>query len=264
MKKIAVVSDMHCGSIVGLTPPEYSADQIHEKHALVRKQCWEFYANKAKELGPFDVVLANGDLIEGKGFRSEGVEVMVPDRHDQAKMAIRCLTEIMGSDTNLIMTYGTDYHTGAGEDYERVVFETLRGDDKEDEWGSIGAIAHFEVEGVTFEAKHHIGSSQVPHTRHTAVARDRLWNVLWSERGQMPKADVLIRSHTHYYNYAGGPDWVGITTPALQGFGTRYGARRMSGIVDFGFLVFTVNEGRFSWQPAIVGIKAQHAKVVSL
>lgn len=257
MKKIAIVSDMHCGSIVGLTPPEWSADQIHEKHAHVRKECWEFYVDNANELGPFDIVLANGDLIEGKGLRSEGVEVMVPDRTEQAKMATRCLTQIMAPDTKLIMTYGTDYHTGAGEDFERIVADTLEAE-------SIGAVAHFEAEGITFEAKHHIGMSQVPHTRHTAVARDRLWNVLWSERGQMPRAQVLIRSHVHYYQYAGGPDWVAMTTPALQGFGTRYGARRMSGLVDFGFIVFTVDNGRFSWEPAIANIVAQHAKVVSL
>jgi hypothetical protein len=257
MKKIAVVADMQCGHIVGLTPPEFSADKIHRKHAKVRKQCWEFYADQARERGPFDIVIANGDLIEGKGYRSEGVEIMLPDRMEQSKMAIRCLTEIMSPKTDLVMTYGTAYHTGEGEDFENNIADALGAK-------SIGAIAHLKVEGVTFEVKHHIGSSQVPHTRHTAIARDRLWNILWSERGQLPRADVIIRSHAHYYSYAGGTDWVAMITPALQGYGTRYGARRMSGLVDFGFIVFTVDNGGFSWEPVIANIKAQHAKLLSL
>ena len=257
MKKVAVISDLHCGHAVGLTPPEWNHRDTKKKFADVRHECWEFFDAKVKEYGPFDVVIDNGDNIEGKGLRSEGVELIVPDRLEQADMAIACLSKICNSNTKLIMTYGTDYHVGTGEDFEKVIAEKMCTE-------NIGNVAHVEVEGVMFEAKHHIGGSQVPHTRHTAIARDRLWNLLWSERGVSPKANVIIRSHVHYFNYCGGADWVALTTPALQGFGSRFGARRMSGLVDFGFVVFTVDDGKFTWEPVIATVNAQQSHVIRL
>jgi hypothetical protein len=257
MKRVVVVSDLHCGHAVGLTPPEWRYADSRAKLSHVREQCWDFFATKAAEHGPFDVVIANGDMIDGKGSKAEGVETIVPDRHEQCKMAVACIRHLMQPNTQIVMTYGTDYHTGSGEDFETIVASELQA-------VSVGNIAHVEIEGVVFEAKHHVGGSQVPHTRHTGIARDRLWNLLWAERGVSPKAQVIIRSHVHYFNYCGGPDWVAMTTPALQGFGSRFGARRMSGLVDFGFVVFTVDNGRFTWEPVLASVEAQRSTVIKL
>lgn len=256
MKRIAVVSDFHCGHAVGLTPPDWHSDS-NKKLTSVRKECWDFFEENVGKHGPFDVVIDNGDNIDGKGSRSEGVELIVPDRNVQVDMAVACLSVLCGSKTQLVMTYGTDYHTGSGEDFEKQIADKRLTD-------CIGNVAHIQVEGVTFEAKHHVGGSQVPHTRHTAIARDRLWNLLWAERGVSPKADVIIRSHVHYYNITGGSDWLAMTTPALQGFGSRFGSRRMSGLVDFGFIVFTVDQGRYTWQPVLAKVKAQQSRVIKL
>lgn len=257
MKKIAVVSDFHCGHAVGLTPPNWQHAGGHQKAADVRKQCWDFYESNAIKRGPFDVVIANADLIDGKGERSDGVELIEPDRLEQVKMAEMALRVLLHDKTDLIMTYGTPYHTGTGEDFESVIANNLNAK-------SIGNIAHVEIEGVIFEAKHHVGGSQVPHTRHTAVARERLWNVLWNEAGISPKANVILRSHVHYFTYCGGSDWVAMTTPALQGLGSRFGARRMSGVVDFGFITFTVEDGKFEWEPILAKVEAQKSTLIVL
>lgn len=256
MYRILCLGDTHCGHKFGATPPEW---QDHggssTKDAEIRRQCWQFYGEEVKKRGPYDIIIANGDLIEGKGVRSEGVELIVPDRHEQARMAEAVLRVGMNQTTRVVMTYGTDYHTGSGEDFEAVIARDVQAE-------SIGAVAHIDIGGVVFEARHHVGGSQVPHTRHTAIARDRLWNLLWAERGQCPKANVILRSHVHYHTYCGGPDWVAMTLPALQGLGSRFGARRMSGVVDFGFVVFTVQGGTWSWESVIANITAQKAHVL--
>jgi hypothetical protein len=155
------------------------------------------------------------------------------------------------------VSHNTPYHTGDSEDWENIIAERVDAAIGEHEW--------VDVEGVVFDLKHHpAGSSGIPHGRHSGVARDRLWNLIWAEKELQPKGDVFIRSHVHYHNFAGGPDWLAMTTPALQGFGSRFGARRCTGIVDFGFVTFTVNKGTYTWQPIIAKLEEQKAPMIKL
>ena len=131
----------------------------------------------------------------------------------------------------------------------------------------IGAHEWVEVGGVVFDMKHHVGSSSVPHSRSSAISREALWSQLWSDAGHTPKADVLIRSHVHYhagsFDYSIKPHWR-LTTPALQAMGTKFGSRRCSGLVDFGFLVFDCNRGNFTMTPVLAKLDSQIAKVTKI
>ena len=171
-------------------------------------------------------------------------------------MAVKAARVGISAKTKVVCTYGTAYHTGDGEDFENLVASDLN--------AKIGSHEWVDVEGVMFDLKHHCASSSVPHGRHTGVARDRLWNVLWNERAMSPKADVIVRSHVHYYDFCGGVNWLGLTTPALQGLGTKYGSRRCSGTVDFGFLVFECNKGAYTWKHFIANVREQAAKAIKL
>jgi hypothetical protein len=155
------------------------------------------------------------------------------------------------------LSHNTSYHVGLDEDWENVIADRLEAKIGEHEW--------VDIEGVVFDLKHHpAGSSGIPQGRHTGVAKDRLWNLMWNERQMQPKASVFIRSHVHHHNFCGGPDWLAMTTPALQGIGSRFGSRRCSGIVDFGFVTFNVNKGEYSWQAHIASIEAQKSLVTKL
>lgn len=262
MRRILLISDLHCGHVVGLTPPGWQMQPVvgasatkRDKFINVQQECWEWYMSSLKKYGPFDVVIVNGDLIDGSGWRSGGTEQSVIDRLHQCEMAEYCIRQTMGKNTKVYITIGTAYHTGEAEDFETVVANGIGAN-------KIGSHEWIDIEGVVFDVKHHVGSSSVPHGRHTAIARERLWNVLWAERGLQPKAHVTIRSHVHYYDFCGGVDWIGMTTPALQGYGTKYGARRCSGLVDFGFVVFECNKKSYTWQPIIADTKALRASVI--
>ena len=72
---------------------------------------------------------------------------------------------------------------------------------------------------------------------------------MWAERGEYPKADVLIRSHVHYYDFDGDFDWLGMTTPALQGYGSKFGGRKCTGTVDVGLVYFDVKgKDDYTWK----------------
>jgi hypothetical protein len=263
MKRMVIISDLHCGHRVGLTPPAWWWRDDTELQAKVhrnQKELWNWYASKMANLQPIDILVVNGDAIDGKGERSGGSEQNTTDRFVQCDMAVECIREAKAS--TVLMTYGTQYHTGADEDWERVIADKLRDD----------ATVHIEghafpnVNGVQFDIKHHIGSSGVPHGRYTAIARDKLWNTVWNNRDeQQPKAGVLIRSHVHYHSFCGCPEWLALTTPALQGYGSLYGVRRCSGVVDIGIVVFDIQEnGVYQWKAITAKLPQQFVKPLTL
>lgn len=259
-KRIVILGDLHCGHWAGLTPPPWhnSATAEHpsdRKAARLQGECWEFYAATIAQLRPVHILIANGDLIDGRGEKSGGTELIAVDRKEQTDMALACLRHIKAQQA--VLTYGTDYHVGQMESWEEIIADGLD--------AKIGAHEWVSVNGLVFDCKHHLASSSVPHGRHTAIARDRLWNQLWGEHDRQPKAQVLIRSHVHYHQFVGGPDWLGMTLPALQAAGTRYGARRCSGLVDYGLVHFDVTpSGGFTWQAHIARLISEKARPIVL
>ena len=249
MKRVVVISDMHCGHRAGLTPPKWqygdgTGDDERSGFAHNQRILWDWFTEKIDALRPIDCLFVNGDAIDGKGLRSGGTEQLEADRSKQAEMAAEVI-DYIGAD-KIVMTYGTPYHTGQEEDWERVVSDRVNAE-------KIGGHEWPEVNGVIFDLKHKIGSSTIPHGRFTALARDALWNELWAIRKGQPKARVLIRSHVHYYVAIDTPQMVGMITPALQGWGSKYGVRSCSGLVDIGFIHFDVEEdGNFTWTKHIL------------
>lgn len=244
-KKVAIVSDFHCGHHAGLTHPDFDAMPSKNNppfYALwkSRRRHWDWFASEVSQFKP-DIVIANGDLIDGKGMKSGATELITADREEQCDMATAILEEMKAKSNYL--TFGTPYHTGDQEDMERQISKAIKAD-------KIGSHDWLDVNGLIFDYRHHTSSSIVPYGRGTMIARERLWNVLWSgDDYGFPKADVVVRSHVHYFSYIGGRGWLAMTTPALQGLGTKYGARRMSGTVDFGFITFEVKDKEdWKWQ----------------
>lgn len=246
-KRVLVVADFHCGHLVGLTPPGFDADREPQRHREfydMRRTIWRWFKRTVTKLAPIDILIVNGDAVDGKGPASGGTEQLYADRNDQAEMAAAVIRTIDAK--KVVMSYGTSYHTGREEDWEDAVARDVGAE-------KIGGEDTIDVNGLLINYRHHIGRSSIPHGRHTASAKERLWNVLWAERDEYPKADVLIRSHVHYFGFCGGQDWLALTTPALQGYGTKYGGRRMTGTVDIGAIVFDVTKrGEYKWYPEIL------------
>lgn len=140
------------------------------------------------------------------------------------------------------LSHNTPYHVGASEDFERTIAEKVNAK-------KIGGHEWLDVNGLIFDFKHKVGSSAIPHGRATTLLREQLWNARWHDRDEgQPLADILIRSHTHFHIFVGDPTFLAMTTPALQGYGSKYGARECSGIVDIGLIHFDVDiKGGYTW-----------------
>jgi len=247
-KRVAVISDLHSGHLVGLTPPDYDGNfgkkTLKGYHQEARKIYWDFYSSEIDSLKPIDVLMVNADCIDGKGDKSGGTEQLTTDRNEQVKMAIDAVRYADAKE--VYMTFGTGYHTGNEEDWEEQIATAVGAK-------RIGSHIWVDVNGLVFDLKHHTGGSQSPTGRFNAIAQEKVWNLLWSEWQEYPKSDVIIRSHVHYHGFAGGYGWLGMTTPALQGYGSKFGGRRMKGTVDFGFVHFdVVNKEEYGWQAHIL------------
>lgn len=241
-KRVAFFADLHSGHRAGLTPPEWYGKlgvptQEREELALL----WDWLMSRVKYWGPFDITFWNGDLIDGRGSITGGIEQFTTDRIVQAQIAASAINTI-GGDLRYA-TYGTRYHTSSD------------GEELEDITASIAGIENIEghgfynINGCIIDMKHYAG---------TVLKGQRIWNIQWSLDGQAPLANVIIRSHVHTFEYVGGDNWIAISTPALQGWGSRYGVKQCSRVVHFGFIVMDIEEdGTFVWQPEIYKGKAQ-------
>lgn len=253
--KVLVMSDTHCGHRLGLTPPKWWQPKGDE-YGKFQRETWNWFAKETKKHGPFDIIIHNGDAIDGDGWRSGGTEQITTDRDTQAWMAARCIQQAMTEKTKVFMTYGTPYHTGSAEDFEKLLKERVKN-------CTIGSHEWVDINGHIFDLKHEVSSSGVPHGRWSPLAKEKLWNDMWvAEYESHPESDIIIRSHVHYYKFLGDSRFSGISTPALQGLGSKYGSRRCSGVVNYGFIVFNVTKEKAQWEPVLLPLKNQMPVIV--
>lgn len=248
MKRVLVLSDLHCGASTGLTPPGWQRTDL-------QGQLWGLYANWLEELGPFDILLVNGDAIDGAGERAGGTEQIITDRLEQCEIAAECLSIPLAKEIHLVA--GTPYHTGNAEDYEKIIADKLG--------GRFHSRGFFNINGAEFNLKHKIGSSVLPHLRLTALAKEISLNRAWYLEGSEPKADVLIRSHVHYHEQIMHDGCLGFITAGLQSLGSKYGSRQCGGVVHFGILViYVTDEGGITWTTRKAVGETQRAESLSL
>lgn len=244
MRRVVILSDLHSGHHAGLTSPIWwtpeSAPGVLGVFAKQQRAMWRWYHDTIAALQPIDTIIINGDAIDGRGSRSGGTELITTDLQAQCQIAADAIK--VANAKNIRITAGTPYHVSPeGEDWEDVLAKLVNAH-------PVKGHLFLDVEGVIFDVKHKVGASGIPHGRHTAVSKERLWNLLWHERDGAPKSDIIIRSHVHYHEFSGNPTHLAMTTPALQGYGSKYGERQCSGVVDIGFVHFDVDDGAYSWQ----------------
>jgi hypothetical protein len=187
-------------------------------------------------------------LIEGKGIGTGGTELIETDRLKQCKLAIDALS-IVEAKTYLFI-YGTPYHTGHNEDFEDTVAEKFK--------AKIQSQLFLSVNDLKFHFKHFISNSTIPHGKFTMLARAKMWNMYWSEISTTPHCDIFVRSHRHGLDYCGGSNWLALTTPGLQGWGSKFGERLVERTIDFGFVYFDIrSKDDWDWEWRILGAKLQ-------
>jgi len=252
MKRVVIIGDLHSGHRAGLTPPAWQfkkpyQNSEHAKYAEVQQTLWNFITEQAKRLQPVHLLIVNGDCIEGKGLKNGGRELITQDRNEQTDMAAECIK--IFKPRNILMTYGTPYHSGTWEDWEDLVADKVSAPRPKDQlW--------VNVDKAAFNIRHKTSRAVIPHGRATMILRQQLWETLWADWEERPASRILIRHHVHYHCYAGDPRCLVMTGPALQVY-SQYGIRQCEGIVHVGLVWFDIEKnGEYKWGSQIVEGKA--------
>jgi hypothetical protein len=224
MKRIAVISDLQCGSVFGMLPPDFitaeGVPKLQNSGQRYTWDCWLDFASRLKEFKP-DAIIANGDMNDGRQRKSDGVELSLNLISDQIRAAVRCLNVIKKSapSAKWYFTRGTAYHVGhAGQDEEEIA-KQMNGE----KYPSVGTgirvreVLWLDVDGVIIEAAHHIGVSQGFY-RLTQLDKEMQWSAMAAKDNTkgVPKADLIIRSHVHNFQSAEHASKQGIVTPCWQ------------------------------------------------
>ena len=228
--RVLIISDTHCGHVTGLTPPEYQ--QVKKEFSQFQKDGWLWYYNMLNRLKPIDVLICNGDLIDGRQERSGGSELITGNRVEQCDMAIECIRNVGAKKTYIVR--GTPYHTGKLEDWEDIIAKNTNACD-------IGNRLKININGCIIDTRHKVGRSTIPHGRFTQMAKAAMWDDLQTIGKSDYRSNIIIRSHVHYHVFGGhSNNRIFMTTPALQGR-TNYGDKECEGSIDYGFVKIDID-----------------------
>ena len=151
---LVVVSDLHCGSTVGLMPPDsenMSGNTLgfgNNHHQRWLWECWQDAQQRVLEItngDPF-ALLCNGDATEGIHHRSPEVVASLIENHCQ--MAATALKPWADKAAATFITKGTECHTHDIESYLASLIGAQEGKARE-KW-------LLEIHGTIIDATHHM------------------------------------------------------------------------------------------------------------
>lgn len=233
--RIVAISDLHCGHENGMVDEE-RLDHAND----FQKELFKWFVNQISLIGSPDIVIANGDLIDGRQDKSGGSELIVSDRLIQAEMASNVLK--MFNAKKYYITRGTPYHTGKLEEFENLTAKLLNAE-------FIGEELRLVVNKTLVYARHKVGNAVLPYSYFTSPARNLMFDSIKNAHKENPmNIGIALYAHVHRFSQSiNSFGQTAITMPAMQGY-SKYGGRECDGIgINIGFLVIDVfDNGTFN------------------
>jgi hypothetical protein len=243
---ILCLCDAHGGSAAGLTPPAWqyalrppsdldgAAVKLHALFAKVQRILWDGYLEIVNELGPVDIAVANADLTDGSRF--ETIQHITTDSEEQGDLTAEALSAVrFRGAPEWYFTYGTPVHTVNGWNYEHRVADLLG--------GPIADTIKLEVHGLKIQWRHHQGRSDIPTGQGAQLSKEIIRDILRASIYQYPAADVVVRSHAHYWYHLGFADKEAFSLPSLEVPLSILGRRLRTLWYDMGLVKLRVSKG---------------------
>ena len=249
---VVVISDLHCGSAVGLSPLKFPLDD-GGFYAASPAQAWllerweKFWETvRSMKRGRELCVVVNGDIVEGGHF--PGSQLSTASAETMEYVADELLKPVRKMAKRMYMVRGTPMHVKQGPGAEEIVGRAI-GTDKIGRNYSAQDV-NLNVGGVRFNFSHHPASAggKLPWTRGTG-ARSFALQIFFNfkEHGLEPP-DIVVRSHLHVFDDTPSSLPVyAVRTPAFclaNEFAKKVGAQN-SPISTIGGLAFVIDDGRW-------------------
>ena len=245
MKIVVVLSDVHCGHKLAVCPLTFedSNGGIYRANK-VQRALFEAWSETAKLWNKPDILVVNGEPIDGQQPHDNGVEAWTTNYLDQIDASVQ-LVKMFGAKKTYV-TRGSNYHVQQGGISIEEIFGQRVGAEKVD-GHFIAPELFLDVDGIVFNLAHHIpGSTSGWMYRSTPPAKEMM--LMQLNASHKWPFDVLIRSHNHYYWYVGSASKLAMLTPCWQ-LQTWFNYRKSSAgtIPDIGAVRFVVDNGIYDW-----------------
>lgn len=206
-KRLVVINDLHAGSRYGPIPPGWKmSDGSLAPAKDANHWLYEQYEGWMEEFRKPDILLVNGDATDGHAHIDYGREVWATDGIDQVKLAEYLIS--LWQPKELYIVYGSKYHV----QYQGLLVERFIARDLKAK--GCGWRLNRELGGIICSAAHKITVSKTSwQYRTTPLAIQMVLNRLQKKE---KSAQLIIRSHAHYFCYAGFSDQLAMVTPGFQ------------------------------------------------
>lgn len=262
---LAITSDQHAGSTVGLCPPKIALDDGGEYHAsAAQRWMWEkwgqFWARAEQVRRQHDALfgqLYNGDLTEGDHHKT--TQILSGNPTAQAAVVNEILRVPLALKPDfLVGIRGTEAHVGPSAAFEERIFTGLR----KDGWPVVrdeatGNASHWQWtmahQGVRLDFAHHGKFGSRPSTKMNTVIA--LAFDIFTEHALdgRPAPHLAVRSHMHQFGDTGSayPTRL-IQMPAWQ-LKTAFVHRinTTGKLSDVGGIIVTVIDGVLGVEPVL-------------
>jgi hypothetical protein len=271
---VAVFSDLHVGSTVGLWPGRHRIEGGGVYEANVMQQwlleCWQDALRQVAEVRP-DVIVINGDAIQGGNWKDGQ---LVSSKADiQQLAAYELLAPLRETTDAMYYIRGTEWHDGRAAENVEMLARSLDcvKDPASDQWSwweLFLALGTAELRGAPVaHFAHHVGMSSVPWYEATVPLRDALMELaeLWRFYGvEAPNLRLVVRSHRHrFIHVQAPPDLQVFVTPSWQ-LKTAFAHKRASAMLpQIGWVQFEYDGTDLVIKPRIYALPRLHVETIA-
>lgn len=245
---LAIISDPHCGSSVGLMPPRYKTLEgftvIASPWQRWLWECWldwiQFCHDVRGDSSMAGVI--NGDCTEGIHHGTK--QVVSSDAGDHKGIAIEALGLFTQQCDKAYLVKGTECHVNSGEvsiahalkleqnpDFSRALTKADGAEDEEDDKIPEGAYVfqrlHLNVNGLPFVARHHMPTSMRRNLSATQLSIQLAEEQLEAANNGEPIPHILAMAHRHKTGHYQDDESIALVTGAWQGL-TNFGHKVVS------------------------------------
>lgn len=251
----AIVSDLHCGSTLGLCHPEGVALDDGGRYMPSREQmklwdCWADYWKAVKDhlkFGDRLILAINGDLVDGDHHRTTQIVTgnLPATQHNIALSVLSVPLSLRPR--SIVVVRGTEAHVGGSAAYEERLASELEA--VPDVATGVRAHWHFQSvsRGTLLDFAHHGRLGQRPWTKMTGPATLAAQIIMAAAKHGSPVPKYAFRSHYHQWADSGDNYACRVVQMAGWQLSTAFVHRIAAGsLPEVGGMILTCEDGAVS------------------
>lgn len=229
IRLIFVLSDLHCGSTMGLLPPGMTTAE--DGHPMAQNEwqkwlwaCWRRamkWRAKIADGDPYALVL-NGDLTEGVHHRT--TQIVSSDKQDHVSIAIEVLKPLVQDADKTYIVKGTECHTHASE---VAVGQALRAEINDETGKHAFDRLYLDACGVRTVFRHHIGTSIRMALEATQLSVAMVEETAEAVKNGETPPRIVCAAHRHKFGFFLNGRSMCVVSAPWQGL-TRHGHKVVS------------------------------------